>query len=53
MKVTIGDDTILIKGIAGVSAADLANNPEAWIKIVLVRIRLNDTRKPLTVTRVS
>ncbi|MBL6456701.1 hypothetical protein JMJ55_15300 [Belnapia sp. T6] len=33
VKVTIGSDTILIKGISGASAADLAAHPEAWIKI--------------------
>ncbi|MFC7692288.1 calcium-binding protein [Paeniroseomonas aquatica] len=34
VKVTIGTDTILIKGIAGASTSDLLSNPENWIKIV-------------------
>ncbi|MDB5375451.1 MAG: Alkaline phosphatase [Belnapia sp.] len=34
VKVTIGSDTILIKGISGASTSDLLSHPESWIKVV-------------------
>lgn len=33
LKITIGDDTILIKGITGADLNSLASNPDAFIKI--------------------
>ena len=34
VKVTIGDDTILIKGITGTNAHELLAHPDQWIKII-------------------